>query len=127
MTQPIPKEIVWAAITFARTVREYSYVTDDAVEAMFDAFDPSLKRQVLLALLTPDSYGIVRTVPNQPREKIRAIKEVRAVIGWGLKEAKEFIDAAETSQGIAVSKDWTPDQIHRLSEALKGTGYIMNY
>lgn len=127
MKQPIPKTIVWAAITFVRTVREHAYVADDAVEAMFDAFDPGLKRQVLLALLNPDSYGIVRVVPNEPREKIMAIKQVRAIIGWGLKEAKEFIDAAETSQGGIAPKEWSPDQLQRLSAALKGTGYTMNY
>ncbi len=127
MKQPIAKEIVWAAIRFAREVREHTYIADDTVEAMFDAFDPGLKRQVLLALLSPDTYGIVRAVPGQPREKINAIKQVRAIIGWGLKEAKEFIDDAETSKGAVAPKEWTPDQLHRLSDALKGTGYTMSY
>ncbi len=59
MKQPIAKEIVWAAITFARTLREHAHVSDDTVEAMFDVFNPSLKQQVLMALLNHDSNGIV--------------------------------------------------------------------
>jgi hypothetical protein len=117
----IPKEIVWAAVDFAKTVRKYSDISDEQVEQMLDAFDPSLKRQILMSTLNP-KYGI-RLENGTSLYKINAIKEFRAVTGWGLRESKDFIELAETREGAAFPPQISAIQIDQLAQALVGTGY----
>ena len=118
----VPREIVWAAIEFTRTVRKYSDITDEQVEQMFDAFSPSLKRQVLMSVLNP--HGIVRIIDTSlPRNKIGAIKEVRAATGWGLKEAKDFIELAESREGAQIPSTFSYETIEKLARNLDNTGY----
>ena len=118
----MPREIVWAAIEFSKVVREHSDVTDEQIEKMFDAFDPGLKRAILMTALNPT--GVVRcTEPSGYRNKIQAIKEVRAITGWGLKEAKDFVELAEVDTGVQIPKNFGYEVIEKLSRALDGTGY----
>jgi hypothetical protein len=119
---PVPREIVWAAIEFARVVREHSDATDEQIEQMFDVFDPGLKRAILMTVLNP--MGIVRSAAdNGYRNKIQAIKEVRALTGWGLKEAKDFVDLAEVGNGVKLPGTFGCEIVEKLSRALEGTGY----
>lgn len=118
----IAKEIVWAAIEFTRIVNKYSNVTEEQIEQMFDAFDPSLKRKVLMTVLNP--IGVVRSVdPTEYRNKIQAIKEVRAATGWGLKEAKDFVELAEVGNGAHLPSTFGYEVVEKLARQLQGTGY----
>lgn len=118
----IDNEIVWAAIEFSRVVSKHSNVTEDQIEQMFDAFDPSLKRKVLMTVLNP--IGVVRSVdPSGVRNKIQAIKEVRAATGWGLKEAKDFVELAEVGNGVQLPSTFGYEVVEKLARQLQGTGY----
>lgn len=116
----IPKEIVWAAINFIQSVRQYSQVTDEQVEQMFDAFDPALKRHVLVQMINPK--GVVRQVSSVV-QKINAIKILRSHTGWSLKEAKDFIEQAETSLGAKLPTTLDPRACEMLSQELSACGY----
>lgn len=117
----IPQEIVNAAIRFMRTVQEYSNISDEQVEQMFDAFDPALKHQILMSFLRFSRTLRVETTAS--RKKIEAIKEVRAVTGWGLKEAKDLVEAAEQESGVVLPAEFNYDTVLKLSKGLENTGY----
>ena len=118
----IANEIVWAAIEFSRVVSKYSNVTEDQIEQMFDAFDPSLKRKILMTVLNP--IGVIRAIEDAGyRNKIQAIKEVRAATGWGLKEAKDFVESAETGNGVQIPGTFGDEVVEKLARSLQGTGY----
>jgi large subunit ribosomal protein L7/L12 len=51
-------------------------------------------------------------------EKIKVIKEVRAITGLGLKEAKELVDGAPKPLKEAVAKD----EAEKIKEQLTGVG-----
>lgn len=99
--------------------------SEDAVIELLDTIDPSIRRYMLLDNLkgvgdhiTADhTSGIVR-------QKINAIKEVRAATGYGLKEAKDLIDAADDGRVLKLPEmDW--ERKSRLQTALRGTGYML--
>jgi len=57
-----------------------------------------LQNAVLMSLLRGDKYDLkVRTTlrPKETRQFIGAIKAVRQATGWGLKDAKDFMDQVE--------------------------------
>lgn len=118
----IANEIVWAAIEFSRVVNKHSNVSEDQIERMFDAFDPSLKRKILMTVLNP--IGVIRSTEQDGlRNKIQAIKEVRAATGWGLKEAKDFVESAEVGNGVQIPSTFGYEVVERLARSLQGTGY----
>ena len=51
-------------------------------------------------------------------EKIKVIKEVRAITGLGLKEAKELVDSAPKAIKEAIEKD----EAQKIADQLKGVG-----
>jgi len=51
-------------------------------------------------------------------QKIKVIKEVRAITGLGLKEAKDLVEAAPKAVKEAVSKD----EANKIKEQLEGVG-----
>ena len=54
-------------------------------------------------------------------QKIKVIKEVRAVTGLGLKEAKELVEGAPTTVKEAVSKD----EAEKIKEQIEKVGAVM--
>lgn len=97
----------------------------EKVNAMLNAFDPELKAQVFMHLLVGEySYALqIQTKPGGYRSKIEAIKAIRSVTGFGLKESKDITDAADAGQPIAVKGQWTSEQRRKLAIELAGTGY----
>jgi len=68
-------------------------------EEMWDTIvltlDPSVKRQILMKMLTGDFVGkvVIRGYRGE-RRVVQAIKAVRNITGLGLKESKDLVDHA---------------------------------
>lgn len=120
-------ELIHAAVSFAQLANsELGDIADEKVEAMFDAFDPALRRQILMHMIKGDITGPIRIKfgkINGYSNKIQAIKAVRAISGMGLKEAKEFVEEAEFG-GIAVMNgNFDIKQRKQFADGLIGSGY----
>lgn len=126
MKRKYSRKLIYNAVEFLRAANEEleNGLGEEQVYAMLDAFDPALKRQLLMEMLMGHVGGVlrVRSVWSEGKQKINAIKEIRAATGFGLKEAKNVIDAADT--GVAeIEGNWNRDTYNRLARSLHGTGY----
>lgn len=91
--------LITSGIQFLRTITE-AYGSDKGMEMwekISDSIDPELKGQIFFAMLTGDYEGTItvtglQTVNGQML-LINAIKEVRAITGWGLKDSKDFVES----------------------------------
>ncbi|KRL39569.1 50S ribosomal protein L7/L12 [Lacticaseibacillus manihotivorans] len=63
-----------------------------------------------------DSFTVELTEPGQA--KVKVIKEVRAITGLGLKDAKGLVDNAPS----AVKEDVTEDEANKFKEQLEAVG-----
>lgn len=119
-------ELIYAAVSFMQVAnKELGDIADLKIEAMFDAFDPSLKRQILMLMIKGEINGPVRIRRDSGKQffKINAIKEIRSFSGLGLKEAKDIADLADTGSVAVIEGPFTIDQRHKLAQSLAGTGY----
>jgi ribosomal protein L7/L12 len=117
-----------AALNFIRLAREEEGDMGAArVYAMMDAFDPDLRDEIMLRLIINDTTGPIRIVMQHEgiKQKINAIKEVRSVTRFGLKEAKDVLDLADEGRNAIIEGDWTAEQRDALSTGLRGTGYAV--
>lgn len=92
------KEIlIREAIAFMQSVINYygAEEGEKAWDSIITSLGPSIKRNILMKLLTGSVEGkvVIRGYFGEPR-KVPAIKAVRSVTGLGLKEAKDIIDRA---------------------------------
>jgi large subunit ribosomal protein L7/L12 len=55
------------------------------------------------------------------KDKIKVIKEVRAITGLGLKEAKDLVEGAPKE----LAKDVTKDEADKLKKQLEGAGAVV--
>jgi ribosomal protein L7/L12 len=120
--------IFTAALNFIRLAREEEGDMGAArVYAMMDAFDPDLRDEIMLRLIINDTTGPIRIVMQHEgiKQKITAIKEVRSMTRFGLKEAKDVLDLADEGRTAIIEGDWTSEQRDALSKSLRGTGYIV--
>ena len=122
--------VIVAAIEFIRRVQaEMGELGQEKVFAMLDAFDPNLRDQMIMTLfIHGDDMPIEVRVQKSANflgqyQKITAIKWVRAATGFGLREAKNVIDEAD-------SKGWSErfevknlDSRMNLIKGLQDTGY----
>lgn len=126
MKRKFSQQLIWKAQEFARAAKEElgDELGDERVCAMFDAFDPSLQRQMFMELLMGHSGGTmrVRAVWNDGKNKIGAIKAVRSVTRFGLKEAKDVIDTADQHIGV-IDGNWSTEDYNKLKYELQNTGY----
>jgi large subunit ribosomal protein L7/L12 len=65
------------------------------------------------------SFDVILESPGE--KKIQVIKEVRAITGLGLKEAKELVDGAPKPVKEGISKD----EAEKLKEQLEGAGGVV--
>ena len=117
-----------AALNFIRLAREEEGDMGAArVYAMMDAFDPDLRDEIMLRLIINDTTGPIRIVMQHEgiKQKINAIKEVRTMTRFGLKEAKDVLDLADEGRNAIIAGDWTAEQKDTLSKGLRGTGYAV--
>lgn len=128
MKRKFSQQLIWKAQEFARAAKEElgDELGDERVTAMFDAFDPSLQRQMFMEMLMGHSGGTlrVRLIDNTIRNKINAIKAVRSVTRFGLREAKLVIESADTDIGI-IEGNWGTEHYNLLKRELVGTGYTL--
>ena len=120
--------IFTAALNFIRLAREEEGDMGAArVYAMMDAFDPDLRDEIMLRLIINDTTGPIRIVMQHEgiKQKITAIKEVRSMTRFGLKEAKDVFDLADEGRTAIIEGDWTAEQRDALSKSLRGTGYAV--
>ena len=126
MKRKFSQQLIWKAQEFARAAKEElgEELGDERVCAMFDAFDPSLQRQMFMELLMGHSGGTirVRAAWSEGKQKINAIKAVRSVTRFGLREAKDVIDTADQGVGI-IDGNWSTEDYNKLQRELINTGY----
>lgn len=111
-----------------KCAEELGDIGEEKAEAMLDAFDPGLKRQILLMTIQGTISGPmqIRAVSTyDTRQKIAAIKEIRAMTGFGLKEAKDVIDEADQKGISRIAGAWSLEQRMQMRERLAGTGYTL--
>lgn len=65
------------------------------------------------------SFDVILKSPGE--KKIQVIKEVRAITGLGLKEAKAVVDSAPK----AVKEGLSKDEAEKLKEQLEGAGAVV--
>ena len=120
-------ELIYAAVSFAQLAnRELGDIADEKIEAMFDAFDIALRRQILMHMIKADIVGPIRIKFDKlsnSHNKIQAIKAVRWVSGLGLKEAKEFVELAEAGQIAVLNGNFDAAQRRKFANEISGTGY----
>ena len=117
-----------AALNFIRLAREEEGDMGAArVYAMMDAFDPDLRDEIMLRLIINDTTGPIRIVMQHEgiKQKINAIKEVRSMTRFGLRETKDIFDLADEGRNAIIEGDWTAEQRDALSKSLRGTGYAV--
>lgn len=126
MKRKFSQQLIWKAQEFARAAKEElgEDLGDERVCAMFDAFDPSLQRQMFMELLMGHSGGTmrIRAVWSDGKNKIGAIKAVRSVTRFGLREAKDVVDAADNHVGV-IDGNWSTEDYNQLKRELINTGY----
>lgn len=126
MKRKFSQQLIWKAQEFARAAREElgDELGDERIAAMFDAFDPSLQRQMFMEMLLGHSGGTirVRSVWDSGKQKINAVRAVRSVTRFGLKEAKDVIDTADNHIGV-IEGNWSTEEYNQLKRDLVGTGY----
>ncbi|MCI1893682.1 MAG: 50S ribosomal protein L7/L12 [Lactobacillus sp.] len=96
---------------------------NDLVKAIEEEFGVSAAAPVAAAAAgadagaaAKDSYTVELTEVGQ--EKVKVIKEVRAITGLGLKDAKGLVDAAPS----AIKEDIAEDEANKLKEQLEAVG-----
>lgn len=128
MNRKFSEQLIWKAQEFARAAKEElgDELGDERITAMFDAFDPSLQRQMFMEMLMGHNGGTmrVRAAWSEGKQKINAIKAVRSVTRFGLREAKLVIDSADTDIGI-IEGNWGTEHYNLLKRELVGTGYTL--
>lgn len=127
MKRKFSQNLIWKAMDFVRAAREElgDELGDERIERMFDAFDPSLQRQIFMEMLMGHNGGVLRVkrINNAGNgSKISAIKAIRSVTRFGLKEAKDVADAADQNIGV-IDGTWSVEHYNQLRRELAGTGY----
>jgi hypothetical protein len=120
-------ELIYSAVNFVQVAnRELGDIADEKIEAMFDAFDPALRRQILMHMIKGDITGPIRIrfdSSTKLPQKIQAIKAVRWISGMGLKEAKDFVEEAEAGKVAVINGNFDAKQRRQFSAELANTGY----
>ena len=121
------RNLIFSAVDFMRVVAEElgEELSEDRIDAMFDAFDPSLKKQILMEMIKGNIGNRIRLqiTDHENRQMINAIKAVRATTGFGLKETKDIVDSAAAGKVIDIPGEYDREQCKQLSNNLIGTGY----
>ena len=100
----------------------------DLVKAMEDKFGVSAAAPVAMAAMPAAAQAEAEKVEftvvltGVGDKKIQVIKEIRAITGLGLKEAKELVESAPTN----VKEGVTKDEAEQVKEKLEAVGAIID-
>jgi len=126
MKRKFSQNLIWKAMDFVRAAKEElgDELGDEHIERMFNAFDPSLQRQLFMEMLMGHTGGVMRVklVNSSNSKKIEAIKAIRGVTRFGLREAKDVADTADQGIGV-IEGSWSSDHYNQLKRELANTGY----
>lgn len=128
MAYRFSNKITTLALEFIRTAREEAGdLGADRVYAMIDAFDPELRDELMFRLITGEMTGNIRVRRDNSKDAriIEAIKSIRVMSGFGLKESKDVTDAACAGGDGVIAGNWTVEQRNSLAKNLLGTGFIV--
>ena len=121
------RSLIFSAVDFMRTAAEElgEELSEDRIDAMFDAFDPSLKKQILMEMIKGNIGTRMRLqiTDLKNRQMINAIKAVRAATGFSLKEAKDIVDSATGGKVVDIPGEYDREQYKQMSNDLIGSGY----
>lgn len=128
MTYRFSDQLTTLALEFIRTAREEAGdLGADRVYAMMDAFDPELRDELMFRLITGEMSGNIRIRRDNSKDAriIEAIKSIRFMSGFGLKESKDVIDAACAGGDGVIKGTWTVEQRNSLAKDLLGKGFTV--
>lgn len=120
--------LIASGIQFLRTITEAYGSTRgmEMWEKISEYVDPELKGQIFFALLTggfETSINVTGLLPvNGQLMLIYAIKEVRAATGWGLKEAKDFVEMVRDGKQGVITCD--PKNRSKIINNLNAVGLV---
>lgn len=90
-------QVIEEGIAFVRTITE-AYGAEDGMklwEQIAAVLDPDVKGEMFFAMITGTplhTITVTDVTAHSRNNKIEMIKTIRAVTGWGLKEAKDAAD-----------------------------------
>ena len=99
--------VIGTGIAFMRSITE-TYGSDEGMklwDVIASTLDPDVKGEIFFALLTGNINGEIRVTgltSGGSNNYIQCIKTVREVTGWGLKEAKDFVDYVRDGQSKVI-------------------------
>jgi hypothetical protein len=128
MTYRFSDQLTTLALEFIRTAREEAGdLGADRVYAMMDAFDPELRDELMFRLITGEMSGNIRIRRDNSKDAriIEAIKSIRFMSGFGLKESKDVTDAACAGGDGVIKGNWSLEQRNSLAKDLLGTGFTV--
>jgi ribosomal protein L7/L12 len=125
MSTNFSEEFLYATMSFMRAVDREVGVNEENVEEFLDMISPGLRKKLLLMAITGKVGGTatIRSVPVANKQKINAIKAVRAATGLGLREAKDTVEVADDKGWVHLQFDLTTHSRLQLARDLVGTGY----
>jgi hypothetical protein len=95
------EDVIQTGISFMRAITE-AYGNDEGLklwDIISETLDPDVRGQILFTMLTGNVSGRICVTRIEPyMQIIPAIKAVRAATGWGLKDAKDAVDALVSSK-----------------------------
>ena len=98
MTKPSPEVLKLARELIRLSSTDWS---ESDADAFLDNLNPSIRRSLLLEGLKPLGTRLMSTQTDL-KQKITVIKCIRQATGWGLKEAKEFVELANGDISVTV-------------------------
>lgn len=127
MERKFSYDLVAAAIELIKQAEiDHGSLGEQKVHAMLDAFDPGLKRQMLLDLIVGNGQRRV-TIQYDPSvgdpRVVSAIKSIRYATGFGLKESKQVIDEARMHGQSTFTADVSLKDMAELEHELEKTGF----
>jgi hypothetical protein len=128
MTYRFSDQLTTLALEFIRTAREEAGdLGADRVYAMMDAFDPELRDELMFRLITGEMSGNIRIRRDNSKDVriIEAVKSIRFMSGFGLKESKDVTDAACAGGDGVIKGNWSLEQRNSLAKDLLGTGFTV--
>lgn len=114
--------VVRSARNFIHSICEV-YGTSKGMEVwdyIREGLDEQIASDIFLGMLTGNDTVIVKSIGQR---MIEAIKEVRALTGWGLKESKDFVeyvrDRGPKTLDVA---EFAPEKIDNFCRAMRQIG-----